>query len=205
MHLQLPPCWPPKMSDGKRQEVTKTRFHLPSIHFPTSTTCWTISPNDTDIYTINDDINHFPTDVMTNEPPTKRFHTETDHQSSQLASYKGSPLELKCINTIRALAADMVQRANSGHPGAPMGCAPMAHLLWSSSSCGGVGRHHSATNPKWWNRDRFVLSNGHACALQYVMLHLSGYEDCAMDQLKAFRQVGSRTPGHPENFCTKGE
>ena len=142
---------------------------------------------------------------MTNEPPTKRFHTETDHQKSQLASYKGSPLELKCVNTIRALAADMVQKANSGHPGAPMGCAPMAHLLWSASSCGGVGRDHSAADPKWWNRDRFVLSNGHACALQYVMLHLSGYEDCTMDQLKSFRQVGSTTPGHPENFCTKGE
>ena len=137
------------------------------------------------------------------EPPVKRFHT--DHQTSQLASYKGTPLELKCINTIRALAADMVQKANSGHPGAPMGCAPMAHLLWSATSAGGAGRNHSAASPQWWNRDRFVLSNGHACALQYVMLHLSGYEDCSMDQLKAFRQVGSKTPGHPENFLTKGE
>ena len=99
----------------------------------------------------------------------------------------------------------MVQKAKSGHPGAPMGCAPMAHLLWSASSAGGVGRDHSAASPEWWNRDRFVLSNGHACALQYVMLHLSGYEDCSMDDLKAFRQVGSSTPGHPENFCTKGE
>ena len=137
------------------------------------------------------------------EPPAKRACT--DHQTAQLTSYEGTPLELKCINTIRALAADMVQKANSGHPGAPMGCAPMAHLLWSSASSGGSGRNHSAKNPKWWNRDRFVLSNGHACALQYVMLHLSGYEDCSMDQLKAFRQVGSTTPGHPENFCTAGE
>ena len=128
----------------------------------------------------------------------------TDHQSAQLAAYKGDALELKCINTIRVLAADMVQKANSGHPGAPMGCAPMAHLLWSSVAAGGAGRNHSAASPEWWNRDRFVLSNGHACALQYVMLHLSGYEDCNMDQLKAFRQVGSATPGHPENFCTKG-
>jgi transketolase len=157
-------------------------------------------------YTVNDDNSRLQTNIiMTNEPPTKRIHTETDHQTSQLASYKGSPLELKCINTIRALAADMVQKANSGHPGAPMGCAPMAHLLWSAVSSGGVGRDHSAADPKWWNRDRFVLSNGHACALQYIMLHLSGYEDCSMDQLKAFRQVGSTTPGHPENFCTKGE
>ena len=139
------------------------------------------------------------------EPPKKQMRISTDHQSAQLASYKGDALELKCINTVRVLAADMVQKANSGHPGAPMGCAPMAHLLWSASSSGGAGRNHSANSPGWWNRDRFVLSNGHACALQYVMLHLSGYEDCSMDQLKNFRQVGSTTPGHPENFCTKGE
>ena len=143
------------------------------------------------------------TKKMSDTPPAKRVHT--DHQSAQLASYKGDALELKCINTIRTLAADMVQKANSGHPGAPMGCAPMAHLLWSASSSGGAGRAHSASNPTWWNRDRFVLSNGHACALQYVMLHLSGYEDCSMEQLKNFRQVGSTTPGHPENFCTKGK
>ena len=139
------------------------------------------------------------------EPPKKQMRISTDHQSAQLASYKGDALELKCINTVRVLAADMVQKANSGHPGAPMGCAPMAHLLWSASSSGGAGRNHSANSPGWWNRDRFVLSNGHACALQYVMLHLTGYEDCSMDQLKNFRQVGSTTPGHPENFCTKGE
>ncbi len=134
------------------------------------------------------------------EPPTKRAHT--DYQSSQLAAYKGDALELKCINTIRVLAADMVQKANSGHPGAPMGCAPMAHTLWSAA---GAGMKYSASNPDWWNRDRFVLSNGHACALQYIMLHLTGYEDCSMEQLKQFRQVGSTTPGHPENFCTKGK
>lgn len=136
------------------------------------------------------------------EPPTKRIHT--DHQRAQLASYKGSPLELKCVNTVRTLAADIVQNANSGHPGAPMGCAPMAHLLWSAAASGGAGRNHSAARPEWWNRDRFVLSNGHACTLQYVMLHLSGYDDCNMEQLKKFRQMGSTTPGHPENFCTKG-
>lgn len=136
------------------------------------------------------------------EPPSKK--EKVDPQEAQAASYSGTDLELKCVNTIRCLAADMVQKANSGHPGAPMGCAPMAHLLWSSSSSGGAGRKHSARNPEWWNRDRFVLSNGHACALQYVMLHLGGYEDCKMDDLKAFRQVGSTTPGHPENFCTKG-
>jgi len=136
-------------------------------------------------------------------PPAKRH--QTDHQASQLASYTGTPLELKCINTIRVLAADIVQKSNSGHPGAPMGCAPMSHVLWSSVAAGGAGRMHSPSNPHWWNRDRFVLSNGHACALQYIMLHLSGYEDCSLDQLKAFRQVGSTTPGHPENFLTRGE
>jgi len=136
------------------------------------------------------------------EPPPKK--EKIDFHEAQLTSYKGDALELKCINTIRCLAVDMVQKANSGHPGAPMGCAPMAHLLWSATSSGGAGRNHSPSSPEWWNRDRFVLSNGHACALQYVMLHLSGYEDCKIDDLKAFRQVGSTTPGHPENFCTKG-
>ena len=156
------------------------------------------------VYKLAENIKQQQTKIMSDsEPPTKRACT--DHQSAQLASYKGEPIELKCINTVRTLAADMVQKANSGHPGAPMGCAPMAHLLWSASSSGGAGRNHSASSPEWWNRDRFVLSNGHACALQYVMLHLSGYEDCSMDQLKSFRQVNSTTPGHPENFCTKGK
>eukprot|EP00002_Diphylleia_rotans_P025438 TRINITY_DN502_c0_g1_i1.p1 TRINITY_DN502_c0_g1~~TRINITY_DN502_c0_g1_i1.p1 ORF type:complete len:673 (-),score=161.00 TRINITY_DN502_c0_g1_i1:147-2165(-) len=102
-----------------------------------------------------------------------------------------------CINTIRVLAADVVEKAKSGHPGAPMGCAPMAHLLWSRFM------KYSPANPKWFGRDRFVLSNGHACALQYVMLHLSGY-DVTMDDLKSFRQLDSKTPGHPENFITPG-
>ena len=79
-----------------------------------------------------------------------------------------------------------------------MGCAPMAHLLWSEVM------KYSPSNPEWWNRDRFVLSNGHACALQYTMLHLSGY-GLTIDDLKNFRQMGSLTPGHPENFMTKGK
>eukprot|EP00586_Coscinodiscus_wailesii_P005031 CAMPEP_0172486126 /NCGR_PEP_ID=MMETSP1066-20121228/14550_1 /TAXON_ID=671091 /ORGANISM="Coscinodiscus wailesii, Strain CCMP2513" /LENGTH=672 /DNA_ID=CAMNT_0013251873 /DNA_START=296 /DNA_END=2314 /DNA_ORIENTATION=+ len=91
----------------------------------------------------------------------------------------------------------MVQAANSGHPGAPMGCAPMAHLLWSEVMA------YDPKEPSWWNRDRFVLSNGHACALQYTMLHLTGY-DLSVEDCKAFRQVGSKTPGHPENFVTAG-
>jgi len=96
------------------------------------------------------------------------------------------------------LAADIVQKANSGHPGAPMGMAPIAHLLWSKYM------KYNPSNPKWWNRDRFVLSNGHACALQYIMLHLSGYEEFTLDQLKKFRQLDSITPGHPENHIVKG-
>ncbi|KAJ8515544.1 hypothetical protein ONZ45_g7059 [Pleurotus djamor] len=101
------------------------------------------------------------------------------------------------IATIRTLAADVVGKANSGHPGAPMGMAPVAHVLFS--------RFFNANpkNSKWFNRDRFVLSNGHACALQYILLHLLGYK-LSMDDLKAFRQLGSLTPGHPEAGHTDG-
>ncbi|TPX36512.1 hypothetical protein SmJEL517_g01356 [Synchytrium microbalum] len=103
----------------------------------------------------------------------------------------GADLETISVDTIRCLAADIVQKANSGHPGAPMGCAPMAQVLWSKFiRC-------NPTNPKWINRDRFVLSNGHACALQYIMLHLLGY-DLTMDDLMKFRTLNSKTPGHPE-------
>ncbi|KAI8871850.1 transketolase [Ramicandelaber brevisporus] len=103
-----------------------------------------------------------------------------------------------CINTVRTLAADTVQGANSGHPGAPMGCAPMAHLLFSKYiNC-------DPSDYKWPARDRFVLSNGHACALQYVMLHLLGYDSVKVEDLKQFRQWGSTTPGHPENTHTHG-
>ncbi|KAG8897985.1 Transketolase [Tulasnella sp. 403] len=100
-----------------------------------------------------------------------------------------------CINTIRTLAADVVAKSNSGHPGAPMGMAPMAHVLFS---------RFFVANPKsskWFNRDRFVLSNG--CALHYILLHLLGYK-LSMDDLKAFRQVDSLTPGHPEAAHTDG-
>ncbi|KAI7901320.1 transketolase [Cokeromyces recurvatus] len=101
------------------------------------------------------------------------------------------------INTIRCLAADVVKGANSGHPGAPMGCAPIAHVLFTKFL------NFNPKNPKFINRDRFVLSNGHACALHYIMLHLSGY-DLSMDDLKQFRQLGSKTPGHPEVSDTPG-
>jgi transketolase len=94
-------------------------------------------------------------------------------------------LDTKCVNTIRLLAADMVQKANSGHPGAPMGLAPLAHVLFTRFM------RFDPSDPKWIGRDRFLLSNGHACALQYVMLHLLGY-DVTMDDLKAFRQIDSK-------------
>ncbi len=101
------------------------------------------------------------------------------------------------INTIRLLSVDAVQKANAGHPGLPMGAAPMTYVLWQ--------RHlrHNPKNPKWPDRDRFVLSAGHGSMLLYSMLHLTGY-DLALDELKAFRQWGSRAPGHPESFCTPG-
>src|SRR4029077_6701749 len=95
-------------------------------------------------------------------------------------------------NAIRALAMDAVQAANSGHPGMPMGMAEIALALW--------GRHlrHNPANPKWPDRDRFWLSNGHGSMLLYSLLHLTGY-DLPIDELKRFRQLGSKTPGHPEN------
>ena len=103
----------------------------------------------------------------------------------------------KTVNTIRVLAADTVQKANSGHPGAPMGMAAMAYALWMDQMT------HNPKNPTWKNRDRFVLSSGHASALIYTMLHLTGY-GLEMDDLKQFRQWGSKTPGHPEYRHTVG-
>ena len=100
-------------------------------------------------------------------------------------------IQQKTINTIRMLSADIVQKANSGHPGAPMGMAAMAYAVWADAMC-----HHPAA-PKWQNRDRFVLSNGHASAMLYSLLHLFGY-GLTMEDLKQFRQWGSKTPGHPE-------
>src|SRR6478752_607570 len=103
----------------------------------------------------------------------------------------------KMANAIRALAMDAVQKANSGHPGMPMGMAEIAVALW-----GGHHRHNPA-NPKWANRDRFLLSNGHGSMLHYALLHLSGY-DLSMDDLRNFRQLHSKTPGHPEVHITPG-
>ena len=101
------------------------------------------------------------------------------------------------INTIRLLSVDAVQKANAGHPGLPMGAAPMTYVLWQKHL------KHNPKNPKWSDRDRFVLSGGHGSMLLYSMLHLTGY-DLSLDELKAFRQFGSRAAGHPESFCTPG-
>ena len=100
-------------------------------------------------------------------------------------------------NAIRALAMDAVQQANSGHPGMPMGMAEIAVGLW------GEHLQHNPKNPKWINRDRFVLSNGHGSMLLYALLHLTGY-DLSMQDLKDFRQLHSKTPGHPEYAITPG-
>lgn len=101
------------------------------------------------------------------------------------------------INTIRVLSADAIQKANSGHPGLPLGCAPMAYTLWSKVM------KHNPKNPKWDNRDRFVLSAGHGSMLMYSLLHLFGY-GLTMEDIKQFRQWGSKTPGHPEYRHTVG-
>lgn len=102
------------------------------------------------------------------------------------------------INTIRALAADMVQKANSGHPGLPLGAAAMAYELWAKHMV------HNPTNPQWVNRDRFILSGGHGSSLLYSLLHLFGYGNLSIDDLKEFRQLDSLTPGHPEYGHTVG-
>jgi transketolase len=108
-----------------------------------------------------------------------------------------STLDELCINTIRFLSVDAVQQAKSGHPGAPMGAATMAYVLWDRFL------KHNPSDPKWAGRDRFILSPGHASALLYSLLHLTGY-DLTLDELKRFRQWGSKTPGHPEYGLTAG-
>lgn len=107
-------------------------------------------------------------------------------------------LEELCINSIRFLAVDAVEKAKSGHPGLPMGAAPMAFVLWDKFM------RFNPKNPQWFNRDRFVLSAGHGCMLQYALMYLVGYDSVTLDDIKNFRQWGSRTPGHPENFETPG-
>ena len=102
------------------------------------------------------------------------------------------------VNAIRVLSADAIQKAKSGHPGLPLGAAPAAYELWS--------RHmnHNPANPKWENRDRFILSGGHGSMLLYSLLHLFGYGNLSIDDIKNFRQLDSLTPGHPEYGHTVG-
>ncbi|MGD1907661.1 MAG: transketolase [Leptolyngbyaceae cyanobacterium] len=107
-------------------------------------------------------------------------------------------LEALCVNSIRFLAIDAVEKAKSGHPGLPMGAAPMAFVLWDQFM------RFNPKNPQWFNRDRFVLSAGHGCMLQYALLYLTGYDSVTLDDIKQFRQWGATTPGHPENFETPG-
>src|SRR3979411_8130 len=116
----------------------------------------------------------------------------------------GTQLDQLCINTIRTLSMDAVQKANSGHPGTPMALAPVAYSLWQHFL------KYDPEDPSWPNRDRFVLSNGHASMLLYSLIHLAGIHDVdkegnvlpapslTLDDLKNFRQMGSKTPGHPE-------
>lgn len=106
-------------------------------------------------------------------------------------------LDQFCINTIRTLSLDAIQKANSGHPGLPLGMAPAAYVLWTKFL------RHNPKNPKWFGRDRFLLSGGHGSMLIYSLLHLTGY-DLSMDEIKRFRQLHSKTPGHPENILTPG-
>ena len=113
------------------------------------------------------------------------------------AAVKPSNLDQLCINTIRCLAMDAVQKANSGHPGLPMGAAAMAYVLWTRFL------RHNPRNPRWPSRDRFVLSAGHGCLLLYSLLHLTGY-DLSLEEIKQFRQWGSKTPGHPEHLLAEG-
>ena len=114
-----------------------------------------------------------------------------------MASREEQALAERSINVIRGLAIDAVEKAQSGHPGMPMGAAPMAYALWQNFL------RHDPSDPKWPDRDRFVLSAGHGSMLLYALLHLTGY-DLPLDELKSFRQWGSRTPGHPEYGLTAG-
>ena len=116
---------------------------------------------------------------------------------SQLKASEETAIEQRCVDAIRMLSVDAVQRANSGHPGAPMGLAPLGYVLWTKFM------RHNPLDPNWLNRDRFVLSAGHASMLLYSLLHLTGY-DVSVEDLKRFRQLNSKTPGHPEFGHTPG-
>src|SRR3982750_1708818 len=117
--------------------------------------------------------------------------------ASAIRPQRTTDLDQLCINTIRTLSLDAVQKAEPGHPGLPLGMAPLAYVLWTRFL------RHNPKNPKWFNRDRFLLSAGHGSMLIYSLLHLTGY-DLPLEELKRFRQLHSNTPGHPENILTPG-
>src|SRR5690606_16194721 len=126
-------------------------------------------------------------------PPDRRYRAPFTCGVTAMAT----DLDQRCINTLRFLSVDMVQHANSGHPGLPLGAAPMAYVLWMR------WLRFNPAHPQWPGRDRFVLSAGHGSALLYSLLHLTGY-DLPLDELKRFRQWGSKAPGHPERGHTPG-
>ena len=107
-------------------------------------------------------------------------------------------LDTLCINSIRMLAVDAVNKSNSGHPGLPMGCAPMGYTLWDKFL------KHNPKNPKWFNRDRFVLSAGHGCMLLYALLHLTGYDSVSIEDIKQFRQGSRRFRGDQGSMSPTG-
>lgn len=130
--------------------------------------------------------------------PIMSAQRETVLHYTQIMVVAAQSLEELCINAIRFLAIDGVEKAKSGHPGLPMGAAPMSFVLWDKFM------RFNPKNPSWYNRDRFVLSAGHGSMLQYALLYLAGYDSVGLEDLKQFRQWGSKTPGHPENFETAG-
>src|SRR5438876_5040833 len=135
---------------------------------------------------------------MSDSPDTATATRSAATASSSLApAGSGQSLEDLCINAIRVLAMDAVQKADSGHPGTPMALAPLAYVLWTQHL------RYNPADPNWLNRDRFVLSAGHASMLLYSVLYLTGY-DLTLDDIKQFRQWESRTPGHPEYGYTAG-
>src|SRR6266567_3677037 len=119
------------------------------------------------------------------------------HLTAKAVSLMSSTLDQLAVNTIRTLSIDAVQKANSGHPGLPLGAAPMAYILWTRFL------RHNPRNPKWPDHDRFAFSAGHGSMLLYSLLYLTGY-DLTLDDLKSFRQWGSKTPGHPEHGLVPG-
>ena len=119
-------------------------------------------------------------------------------QATPAKPARPAELDRLCVNTIRFLSIDAVQKANSGHPGLPMGAAPMAYELWTRFL------KHNPSNPLWADRDRFVLSAGHGSMLLYSLLHLTGYREMTIEQIRNFRQWGSITPGHPERLPAAG-